>query len=107
MLKTPKPPNRQCTRFAALRGDRGLFLRWCGLVGGVVVLSSLTGKLCVIPCGELWSVELNLQKKKKQHFVWRKYLRAWSENESIYCLMDGRIFKSGLMGSVKKDTSTS
>ena len=41
---------------------------------------------------------MNLQKKKKQHFVWRKYLKAWSENDSIYCLMDGRIFKSGLMG---------
>jgi len=41
---------------------------------------------------------LNLQKKKRQHFVWRKYLKAWSENDSIYCLMDGRVFKSGLMG---------
>ena len=41
---------------------------------------------------------MNLQKKKKQHFVWRKYLKSWSENDSIYCLMDGRIFKSELMG---------
>ncbi len=52
----------------------------------------------VIPYGKLWSFELNLQKKKKQHFVWRKYLKGWSENDSIYCLMDGRIFKPGLMG---------
>lgn len=38
------------------------------------------------------------EKKKKQHFVWRKYLRAWAENESIYCLMNDKIFRSGLMG---------
>lgn len=30
--------------------------------------------------------------------MWRKYLRAWSEKESIFCLMDGKVFKSGLMG---------
>ncbi|QNU63990.1 DUF4238 domain-containing protein [Vreelandella titanicae] len=52
----------------------------------------------VMPCGKFWSFELNLQKKKKQHFVWRKYLEPWSETDRIYCLMDGRIFKSGLMG---------
>lgn len=57
-----------------------------------------TTQVKVILYSESWSVELNFQKKKKQHFVWRKYLRAWSENESIYCLMDGSIFKPGLMG---------
>lgn len=41
---------------------------------------------------------MNPQKKKRQHFVWRKYLDPWSEKDSIYCLRNGRIFKSGLMG---------
>jgi hypothetical protein len=39
-----------------------------------------------------------MQKKKKQHFVWRKYLRQWAPNESIFCLMGDNIFESGLMG---------
>ncbi len=39
-----------------------------------------------------------MQKKKKQHFVWRKYLRPWTLDDSIFCLMGDRIFESGLMG---------
>lgn len=41
---------------------------------------------------------MHKEKKKRQHFVWRKYLRAWAESDSIYCLMGDKIFKSGLMG---------
>lgn len=37
------------------------------------------------------------EKKKRQHFVWQKYLKKWSENEKIICLMDERIFDVGLM----------
>jgi len=40
-------PNIRCTRFAALRSDQRDLLRLCGLVGGVVVLSSFTGELLV------------------------------------------------------------
>ncbi|TKA92654.1 DUF4238 domain-containing protein [Halopseudomonas bauzanensis] len=73
---------------------------WSALSYTAVTLciSAACGLITVIPYGKLWSFELSLQKKKKQHFVWRKYLKAWSENDSIYCLMDGRVFKSGLMG---------
>lgn len=39
-----------------------------------------------------------MQKKKKQHFVWRKYLRPWAHDDSIFCLMGDKIFESGLMG---------
>ena len=37
------------------------------------------------------------QKKKRQHYVWRHYLRQWSIEEQIYCLMNGKIFKSNIM----------
>ena len=40
---------------------------------------------------------MHLEKKKKQHYVWRKYLRKWSEKDSIHCLMGERVFKTGLM----------
>jgi hypothetical protein len=35
---------------------------------------------------------------RKQHYVWRKYLRAWAPQESIWCLRNGKLFRSGLMG---------
>lgn len=41
-------------------------------------------------------------KKRKQHYVWRHYLRSWSENEKIFCLRDGKIFESNLMGVANK-----
>jgi len=41
-------------------------------------------------------------KKRKQHYVWRYYLRSWSENEKIFCLRDGKIFESNLMGVANK-----
>lgn len=37
-------------------------------------------------------------KKKKQHYVWKKYLRAWATNEKIACLRDGVLFESNLEG---------
>ena len=40
---------------------------------------------------------MHLEKKKKQHFVWRKYLRKWTTNEKIFCLMGENIFEAGLM----------
>lgn len=36
-------------------------------------------------------------KKKKQHYVWRKYLRAWSKNETIYCHRENKIYIAELM----------
>lgn len=40
---------------------------------------------------------MHKQKKKRQHFVWRKYLRKWASNEKIFCLMGERIFETDLM----------
>lgn len=37
-------------------------------------------------------------KKKRQHYVFRAYLRPWSNKDKIYCLRDGKIFFSDLMG---------
>jgi hypothetical protein len=39
-----------------------------------------------------------LQKKRKHHDIWRAYLAGWTTNNSIFCLRNGEIFKSGLMG---------
>jgi len=40
---------------------------------------------------------MHLEKKKKQHYVWRKYLKKWSEKDSIHCLMGQKVFNTGLM----------
>ena len=37
-------------------------------------------------------------KKRRHHYVWKKYLRAWATNESIWCCREGQIFKSNLKG---------
>jgi len=34
-------------------------------------------------------------KKRRQHHVWQKYLKSWSTEGQLYCLMDGRIFPTG------------
>lgn len=34
-------------------------------------------------------------KKRRQHHVWQQYLKAWSTEDQLYCLMDGRIFPTG------------
>jgi hypothetical protein len=33
-----------------------------------------------------------LTKKKRQHHVWKNYLKAWEVDGRVTCLMDGRIF---------------
>jgi hypothetical protein len=37
----------------------------------------------------------NVVKKRRQHHVWQRYLKAWSIDDQLYCLMDGRIFPTG------------
>jgi hypothetical protein len=37
-------------------------------------------------------------KKRRQHYVWRNYLRAWSSKERLFCLRNGEVFGSNLMG---------
>ncbi|HIH2748262.1 TPA: DUF4238 domain-containing protein [Burkholderia lata] len=37
------------------------------------------------------------EKKRKQHYVWRGYLRSWAEREQIWCRRDSKIFKVNLM----------
>lgn len=36
-------------------------------------------------------------KKKRQHYVWRRYLKPWTHEGRVACLMDGRVFQAGLM----------
>ena len=35
---------------------------------------------------------------KRQHYVWRHYLLQWCVNQMVYCLRDGKKFRSNLMG---------
>ncbi|MBI5592548.1 MAG: DUF4238 domain-containing protein [Deltaproteobacteria bacterium] len=37
-------------------------------------------------------------KKRKQHYVWRHYLKPWSAGNKIFCLRDGKVFEPNLMG---------
>jgi hypothetical protein len=34
---------------------------------------------------------------RRQHYVWRKYLRAWAPNDQIWCLRENNIFNTNLM----------
>lgn len=34
-------------------------------------------------------------KKKKQHYVWQYYLRAWTTNERLWCQREGKRFQTG------------
>jgi Protein of unknown function (DUF4238) len=34
-------------------------------------------------------------KKRRQHHVWQRYLKSWSTNGQLHCLMDNRIFQTG------------
>lgn len=36
--------------------------------------------------------------KKRQHYVWRKYLLSWATNEKIWCKRNKDIFRSNLTG---------
>jgi Protein of unknown function (DUF4238) len=41
---------------------------------------------------------------RRQHHVWRSYLEAWSTDQIIFCLRDGRIFPSNVNGvGVERD----
>jgi len=37
-----------------------------------------------------------VNKKRKQHYIWKHYLRAWATNEKIFCLMAEKVFKTNL-----------
>jgi hypothetical protein len=37
-------------------------------------------------------------RKKNQHYVFRAYLKPWSEDEKVYCLREGKIFPANLDG---------
>jgi hypothetical protein len=41
---------------------------------------------------------MNITKKRRHHYVWRKYLRAWSQGEKIFCLRENKIINPNLMG---------
>jgi len=34
--------------------------------------------------------------KRKHHYVWRKYLKAWAIDDQIYCKRNGKVFKTNL-----------
>jgi hypothetical protein len=41
---------------------------------------------------------------RRQHHVWRSYLEAWAADEILFCLQDGRIFRSNVSGvAVERD----
>ena len=35
--------------------------------------------------------------KKKQHYVWRKYLKPWTQGNKIWCKMNEKIFQTSLV----------
>jgi len=37
-------------------------------------------------------------KKRKQHYVWKYYLKSWTQNGIIYCLQNRKIFPATLKG---------
>jgi hypothetical protein len=39
-----------------------------------------------------------MDKKRRQHYVWRHYLKPWTFGEQIWCLRENRTFTNGLMG---------
>ncbi|MCK7632646.1 MULTISPECIES: DUF4238 domain-containing protein [unclassified Shewanella] len=36
-------------------------------------------------------------KKRRHHYVWRNYLRSWSDNEQIWCVRNKKVFPTNLM----------
>jgi hypothetical protein len=47
---------------------------------------------------------MSTNKKRRHHYVWRGYLRAWAIDEKIYCLCNNKIINPNLMGvAVQKD----
>ena len=40
--------------------------------------------------------------KHKQHYVWRSYLEAWSQNEQLICLRQGEIFTANIKDLAQK-----
>jgi len=34
-------------------------------------------------------------KKRRQHYVWQYYLKAWATDDTVACLRDGRVFRTG------------
>jgi hypothetical protein len=42
--------------------------------------------------------------KKKQHYVWRNYLRAWAEDEKIWTFLNkqNKVYKTNLMNVVQE-----
>ena len=39
-----------------------------------------------------------MENKKKQHYVWKRYLRPWAIKDLIWCYREGKIFKPNLEG---------
>ncbi len=36
-------------------------------------------------------------KKRRHHYVWRRYLRSWAKNDLIWCLRNGNVFETNLI----------
>lgn len=37
-----------------------------------------------------------MEKKRRHHYVWKKYLQSWTRDEKIWCYRDGELFPSSL-----------
>jgi hypothetical protein len=43
-------------------------------------------------------------KKRRHHYIWKKYLKSWTEDNKIWCYRDGDVFNTNLDNvGVKKD----
>lgn len=41
---------------------------------------------------------MDMKRKRRHHYVWRHYLKAWASNDKIWCFREQKIFNPNLMG---------
>lgn len=44
----------------------------------------------------------SLTRKRRHHYVWRRYLKPWAQDEKIFALINGKIANPNLMGIAQK-----
>src|ERR1700724_770091 len=66
------------------------------------IVRNPSGQAPMIPVPTPSRAEKIMKKKRKHHHVWQTYLRGWAHGEKVFCLREGRVFESGLMGVANK-----